>query len=60
MAGDLRQNDEKNLDTRDRTAKIELDMRELRFAPLQRERFVFLLGNRYDAKRPHYVKIVTK
>lgn len=35
-------------------------MRELRLAPLQRERFIFLLGRRYNPTKPHSVKIVVK
>ena len=27
---------------------------------MQRERFIFLLGQRYNPKKPHEVKIVTK
>lgn len=39
-------------------AKITIDIRELNLAPLQRERFQFLLGPRYNPKKPHFCKIV--
>lgn len=44
-AGDTRAED--NLDNRDRVAKIWVQLNEMGLAPLQRERFIFLLGNRY-------------
>lgn len=59
-AGDVRINNEDNLDNRERVAKFRLDMRELRLAPLQRERFIYLLGRRYNPTKPHSVKIVVK
>lgn len=67
-AGDTRPED--NLDNRDRVvssmqlvliclqAKIWVDLRDLGLAPLQRERFIFLLGPRY--KNSHIVKLVCK
>jgi hypothetical protein len=48
------------LDTREAVAKFTLDMRELKLAPLQRERFIFLLGRRFNPEKPHNVKIVVK
>lgn len=59
-AGDMRVNDEKNLDLRGEVAKIWLDIRSLNLAPLQRERFIFLLGRRYNPKKLHDCKIVVK
>ena len=60
-AGDYRQNDENNTDDRERVSKIRFDIRDLNLAPLQRERFIFLLGSRYNhEKNPFKVKIVTK
>jgi len=56
----MRVNDEANLDLRGEVAKIRIDMREMKFAPLQRERFIFLMGRRHNAKQPHDVKIVVK
>ena len=59
-AGDYRQNNPNNLDDRDRISKITGDLREFNLAPLQRKRFIFLLGPRWDPKKPNHVKIVTK
>jgi hypothetical protein len=60
-AGDLREHEASDMmDRRSTVAKIRLDMRHLKLAHLQRERFAFLLGPRYDPRRPHTVKIVTK
>jgi hypothetical protein len=55
-AGDSRAED--NLDNRDRVAKIWVHMTEMNFAPLQRERFIFLLGNRYTGSDK--IKIVCR
>lgn len=44
-AGDTRSED--NLDNRDRIAKIWVNIKEMKLAPLQRERFIYLLGNRW-------------
>ena len=44
-AGDSRAED--NLDNRERVAKIRVHLRDMNLAPLQRQRFVYLLGNRY-------------
>jgi hypothetical protein len=49
---------EDNLDTRDRVAKVTVDLKEMGFAPLQRQRFIFLLGNRFTGSDK--VKIVCK
>ena len=59
-AGDYRQNNPMNTDDRDRVSKITGDLREFNLAPLQRKRFIFLLGARWDPKKPNHVKIVTK
>ena len=59
-AGDYRHNDPRNIDDRERVAKIIFDLRELQLQPLQRERFIFLLGPRWNKEKPHQVKIVTK
>jgi hypothetical protein len=56
----MRVNDENNLDLRGEVAKIWIDIREMNLAPLQRERFIFLLGRRYNPKKVHDVKIVCK
>lgn len=48
------------VDRRGTVAKIRVDLRDLRLSHLQRERFAFLLGQRYNPLRPHTVKIVTK
>ena len=60
MATDLREHTESNTETRDRVAKIEIDINELNFSVRQRERFVFLLGPRYNPLRPFYCKIVCR
>lgn len=49
-----------NMDDRERVAKITFDLRELGLQPLQRERFVFLMGPRYNPARPHFMKVVCK
>ena len=49
---------EDNLDTRDRVAKIRVNLTEMGLAPLQRQRFIFLLGNRYTGSDK--IKIVCK
>lgn len=49
---------EDNLDTRERVAKVTIDLKEMGFAPLQRQRFIFLLGNRFTGSDK--VKIVCK
>mmetsp|Transcript_22786 Transcript_22786/g.28213 ORF Transcript_22786/g.28213 Transcript_22786/m.28213 type:complete len:261 (-) Transcript_22786:97-879(-) len=59
-AGDYRMNDENNLDDRDRVCKIRFDLKEMNLQPLQKERFIFLLGPRYNPKKPYDIKIVTK
>ena len=59
-AGDIRQNNPNNIDDRERVSKLMINLRDLKLAPLQRERFIFLLGPRYNPKKPHEVKIVTK
>ncbi len=46
-AGDVRQTPN-NRDNRDRVAKLRVDLRALRLAPLQRQRFQFLLGPRWN------------
>jgi len=59
-AGDVRLNDEQNMDNRERVAKIVIDMREMNMATLQRERLIFLLGPRFNPKKPFQFKIVAK
>ena len=60
-SGDLRpQEMQEHVDDRDRVSKLFFDLRDMNLQPLQRERFVFLLGPRYNPKKPHEVKIVTK
>jgi hypothetical protein len=49
---------EDNLDTRDRIAKIRVNLTEMGLAPLQRQRLIFLLGNRYQGSDK--IKIVCK
>lgn len=58
--GDQREHVKDLYDNRGVVAKIRLDMRTLNLAPLQRERFCFLLGPRYNPQKPFHVKIVTK
>lgn len=55
-AGDTRAED--NLDNRERVAKIFVNLKDLKLAPLQRERFIYLLGNRWIGSDK--VKIVCK
>ena len=55
-AGDTRMED--NLDTRDRVAKITVNLTDMGLAPLQRQRLIFLLGNRYQGSDK--IKIVCK
>lgn len=55
-AGDTRAED--NLDNRERVAKIWVQLNEMGFAPLQRQRFIFLLGNRYTGSSK--IKIVCR
>ena len=55
-AGDTRAED--NLDNRDRVAKIWVHLRQMGLAPLQRQRFIYLLGNRYVGSDK--VKLVCK
>lgn len=57
VAGDTRPT-ENTYDNRERVAKISLDMRDLKLAPLQRRRMIFLLGPRYNPAKPHHIKIV--
>ena len=47
-AGDYRQNDPNNTDDRDRVSKIRFNLMEMGLQPLQRERFIFLLGPRHN------------
>jgi Mitochondrial ribosomal subunit protein len=56
-AGDSRA-DEDNLDNRERIAKISVYLPELKLAPLQRERFLYLLGPRYTGS--DNIKIVCR
>lgn len=46
-AGDMSQH-KKTMDNRERVAKLRVDIRTLRLAPLQRKRFQFLLGPRWN------------
>jgi hypothetical protein len=55
-AGDTRAED--NLDNRERIAKIWVDIRDMKLAPLQRERFIYLMGNRWTGSDK--VKIVCR
>lgn len=55
-AGDTRTED--NLDNRERVAKIWVQLNEMGLAPLQRQRFIFLLGNRYNGSSK--IKIVCR
>jgi len=48
------------MDNRERVAKIFIDMREMNLATLQRERLIFLLGPRFNPKKPYQLKIVAK
>lgn len=57
VAGDVTPLDT-NYDTRGRVAKITLDIRDLQLAPLQRKRFQYLMGPRWNPRRPHHLKIV--
>jgi Mitochondrial ribosomal subunit protein len=50
--------DEDNLDNRERIAKISVYLPELKLAPLQRERFLYLLGPRYTGS--DNIKIVCR
>jgi hypothetical protein len=60
-AGDIRHDDaEGRVDFRDVVAKLRVDMREMKLAPLQRQRLIFLLGPRYNPKKPHEAKVVIK
>ena len=55
-AGDSRAED--NLDNRERVAKIWVHLNQMDLAPLQRQRFIFLLGNRFTGSDK--VKIVCR
>jgi len=59
-SSDRREGHENNLETRDRISVITIDIRELNLQPLQKERLIFLLGPRYDPKKPHQLKVVSK
>ncbi len=54
----MRENNPNNRDNRERVAKLRVDIRELGLAPLQRQRFQYLLGPRFDPAKPHHAKIV--
>jgi hypothetical protein len=56
-AGDVRPGED-NYDNRERVAKIRLDIRDLRLAPLQRDRLEYLLGPRFNKKNGNTIKIV--
>lgn len=60
MAGDTRKHHPDNTDDRGRVCKVRFDIREMMLQPLQRERFIFLLGPRYNPDKPHEIKIVSK
>lgn len=60
FAGDVRKNNPNNTDDRGRVSRIHFDLRDLNLAPLQRDRFIFLLGPRFNPEKPHTMKIVTK
>ena len=49
-----------NLDIRSRVCKLVVDMRELHLSPLQRQRFIYLLGPRYNPSYPFKAKIVVR
>lgn len=59
-SGDIRENEEDRLDHRDKKAKMVFDMSKMGLSPQQRERMIFLLGPRYNAKKGniHEFKIV--
>ncbi len=57
-AGDMRENNPNNRDNRERVAKLRVDLRQLGLAPLQRQRFQYLLGPRFDLTKPHLAKVV--
>ena len=56
--GDVREHGDTRIDHRDKVAKIFFDLRDLGLSPEQRERFIFLLGPRYNES--HQVKIVCR
>lgn len=58
--GDDQRFTENNSDHRPAIARITVDMRQMKLAPLQRERFIFLLGPRYNPKKPFDVRIVMR
>lgn len=56
--GDAKQHGSMRVDHRDKVCKIQFDLRELALAPLQRERFVFLMGPRY--REGHRQRLVAR
>ena len=46
-SGDVREHGNTRIDNRDKKARISLSLKDLCLAPLQRQRFCFLLGPRY-------------
>jgi hypothetical protein len=58
--GDLRpESNPANMDNRHRVSKLYFDIRNFRLAPLQRNRFQYLLGPRWNPQKPHHLKIVS-
>lgn len=57
-AGDTRVDNPENRDNRERVAKIRMDIRTLKLAPLQRNRFQYLMGPRWNPRMPHHLKVV--
>ena len=57
-AGDPREHGETRIDHRDKIVKLHFNFHDLKLAPLQRERLIFLLGPRYNPKKCNQFKIV--
>ena len=52
VAGDIREDEPNNVDDRERVSKLRFKLSDLNLQPLQKERFIFLLGPRYNPKKP--------
>ena len=52
MAGDIREDEPNKVDDRERVSKLRFKLSDLKLQPLQKERFIFLLGPRYNPKKP--------
>lgn len=59
-AGDVREHGTTRTDHRDKVAKIEFNMQDLKLSPEQRERLIFLLGPRYRPEHGNKIKIVQR